>query len=289
MVTYKSAYEEAVAVLRENGTENAEFDCACLFEKAFGKAHRTFKLSESYGESACEKKYKAFLADVSRRKNGEPLQYILGEWEFYGLPFKVGKGVLIPRQDTEALVEIAALKMKDKKNIEIIDLCAGSGCVGIALEKKLDVKKLVFVEKSKEAKAFLEENVKLNGSAAEIILGDVLSEKTAENAPQADLITCNPPYLTAEDMKNLQREVTFEPETALFGGTDGLDFYREITRLWKKKLKYGGVLAFEIGMGMEDEVSRIMIQHGFKNVRYRPDLCGVNRVVYGENITLETD
>lgn len=289
MVTYRSAYEEAVAVLRENGTENAEFDAACLFEKAFGKAHGTFRLSEGYGESACENRYEAFLSDVSRRKNGEPLQYILGEWEFCGLPFKVGRGVLIPRQDTETLVEIAALKMKDKRNIAIIDLCAGSGCVGIALEKKLAPSRLILVEKSEEAAAFLEENVKLNNSAAEIILGDVLSEKTAENAPQADLITCNPPYLTAEDMKNLQREVTHEPEEALFGGTDGLDFYREITRLWKKKLKDGGALAFEIGMGMEDEVSRIMIQHGFKNVRYRPDLCGVNRVVYGENINLGAD
>ena len=112
-------------------------------------------------------------------------------------------------------------------------------------------------------------------------MGDVTDEKLVEDMPEADLIVCNPPYLTTDDMDALQREVTFEPAEALFGGEDGLDFYREIVRKWKKKLKSGGVMLFEIGIGQEDEVMRLMIQHGFKNVRCRKDLCGVYRCVSG--------
>ena len=195
--------------------------------------------------------------------------------------FNMGEGVLIPRQDTETIVDTALKMFAGKKDITVIDLCSGSGCIGIALERKLDCGRAVCVEKSEKAAEYLRENISLNGSGAEIVMGDVTDEKLVEDMPEADLIVCNPPYLTTEDMDALQREVTFEPAEALFGGEDGLDFYREIVRKWKKKLKSGGVMLFEIGIGQEDEVMRLMIQHGFKNVRCRKDLCGVYRCVSG--------
>ena len=112
-------------------------------------------------------------------------------------------------------------------------------------------------------------------------MGDVLETSALDKLPVADLIVCNPPYLTGEDMASLQKEVTFEPETALFGGEDGLDFYRTVTRLWKNKLAEGGMLIYEIGAGQEDEVMQIMVQHGFENVRSRADCCGIMRCVMG--------
>mgnify|MGYP001660391557 FL=1 len=233
------------------------------------------------GEDITPEQEKRISDIVTRRCEGYPLQYLLGQWEFYGLPFKVGEGVLIPRQDTETIVDTALKMFAGKKDITVIDLCSGSGCIGITLERKLDCGRAVCVEKSEKAAEYLRENISLNGSGAEIVMGDVTDEKLVEDMPEADLIVCNPPYLTTEDMDALQREVTFEPAEALFGGEDGLDFYREIVRKWKKKLKSGGIMLFEIGIGQEDEVMRLMIQHGFKNVRCRKDLCGVYRCVSG--------
>ena len=138
------------------------------------------------------------------------------------------------------------------------------------------------MEKSEKAAEYLRENISLNGSGAEIVMGDVTDEKLVEDMPEADLYSVqSPPYLTTEDMVALQREVTFEPAEALFGGEDGLDFYREIVRKWKKSLKSGGVMLFEIGIGQEDEVMRLMIQHGFKNVRCRKDFVRCLSLCFG--------
>ena len=138
----------------------------------------------------------------------------------------------------------------------------------------------------------LEENIKLNNCDIKPVLGDVIEQNIIDSLPFADVITCNPPYLTKDDMENLQKEVSFEPAQALYGGDDGLDFYRQIIRLYKNKFNENGMLVFEIGIGQEDEVMAMMIQHGFKDVRVRADLCGVNRCVFGfyrQNQKLCTD
>lgn len=220
---------------------------------------------------------------VSRRLSGEPLQYILGEWEFYGLPFKVGRGVLIPRQDTETLAELAVKFAREHlhEGFTAVDLCAGSGCIGITLAKlaKVPVK---LVELSEQAISYLERNITLNGVEAlcEAVRGDVLSADTAKALPMFDLIVTNPPYLTAQDMRELQTEVRFEPETALAGGEDGLDYYLRMIPLWSARLKPGGMLAAEIGMGQQDDVMRIFEEYGMA-ARYEKDMCGVIRVIYG--------
>ncbi len=278
MVRLKYALQRSKNDLFENGIENSAFEAKELFKKAFGKEPVYFD-PDLYIQ---EDEYKYFRSLTDRRLSGEPLQYILGEWEFYSLTFKVGKGVLIPRQDTETLVDNAVRLYKNEKDIVLIDLCSGSGCIGIAIEKNTDCSRVLLVEKSEEALKYLRENVKLNSSCAEIVLGNALDKSVMDKLPQADLIVSNPPYLSESDMKSLQTEVGFEPEEALSGGDDGLDFYRDLSRLYKQKLKPGGRLIFEIGINQETEVSGILISNGYKNVRARKDLCGVNRVVIGE-------
>lgn len=287
--TVEQIYKNALKVLDKGEVENASFDCRVMLEEAFGVDFNTLRLSDEFTNKADESKKTKFLQMVNMRLAGKPLQYIVGKWEFFGLEFKVGDGVLIPRQDTETLVEFLINRFKDRKNLKILDLCAGTGCIGIALEKNLPDCEIYAVEISPQAIKYLKENAKINNSNVKIFEGDCLDEDFVNSFGQFDLIVSNPPYLTAEDMKNLQKEVAFEPENALFGGDDGLDFYRGIVRLWKKKLKDNGMLAFEIGINQEDDVSYMMIHAGLKNVRFKPDLCGVNRIVYGENVYLEND
>lgn len=217
-------------------------------------------------------------AKLKRRLSGEPLQYILGEWEFYGLPFYVGEGVLIPRADTETLVETALgfLKDRDARSRKTLDLCAGSGCIGIALAKTANAE-VTCVEKSPAAFGYLERNAARNNASIEAVLGDVLETPTVGG--EYDLIVSNPPYLTAEDMSRLQKEVRFEPESALFGGTDGLDFYRAMIPMYSERLKSGGMIAVEIGIGQENAVFGIFRENGL-TPRTERDLGGICRVIY---------
>lgn len=277
MVKLNELFQGAKARLSENGIENDYFETKELFCLAFGKEPVYFDMN-SFADNDQQN---AFESLINRRIRGEPLQYILGEWEFYSLTLKVGKGVLIPRQDTETLVDVAIELYKNKSGITVLDLCSGSGCIGLALERNLGIKKLVLVENSKDAIKYLKENVELNNSKSKICMGSVLDKVVINLLPQADLIVSNPPYLNVEDMENLQKEVEFEPKDALFGGEDGLDFYRDIARLYKDKLNKGGHLIFEIGISQGEEVSQILINNGYKNVRVIKDLCDADRVVIG--------
>lgn len=279
MITYKDLKNKWAKKFKQADLDNADFELNELLGVAMGVDCRSVGFVQALENKAENEQVLENLCN--RRLNGEPLQYIIGEWEFYGLPFKVGEGVLVPRQDTETLVDIAVNKLKNQDNLTVIDLCSGSGCIAVAVEKNLRCEQVFCVEKSPQAFEYLKQNIRLNNCSAQAVLGDIFDENVISSLPQADLITCNPPYITAEDMKKLQREVTFEPESALFGGEDGLDYYRDIVRIWKRKLKENGMLLFEIGQGQEEEVMRMMIQHGFKDVRTRADLCGINRCVFG--------
>lgn len=281
MVTVFDTLKNAKKLLNANEIENADFEAVCIFEKAYGVKYRSVQYERIKDTEPSDEQSEALCEMLRKRIDGQPLQYVLGEWEFFGMPFKVGSGVLIPRQDTETLVELVLDKMKNNNSIKAVDLCAGSGCIGVALQKNLRSCDMTCVEISKDAVKYLEQNIKLNDADVKTLNADVLKSETADAFSQLDLIVCNPPYLTKEDMQSLQTEVGFEPQTALFGGEDGLDFYREITRLWKNTLKQGGMLAYEIGMGQETDVSQILIQHGFENVRFVKDYCGIFRVVYG--------
>ena len=218
-------------------------------------------------------------AALLRRLNGEPLQYILGEWTFYGRPFSVGEGVLIPRADTETLVEAALSLASVVEKPQIADLCAGSGCIAVTLARELSGALVDAFEKSKEAYSYLTRNIARHGAAVRPFLFDVC----ASSAGLYDMIVSNPPYLSGEDMAHLQREVSFEPSMALAGGADGLGFYRIITRRWKSNLKNGGALLYEVGAGQADSVSAILSENGFADICTWRDLCGIIRVVGGIN------
>lgn len=215
---------------------------------------------------------------VLKRRQGIPLQYILGRWWFYKSEFLVGEGVLVPRQDTETLVEAALELIRDIKAPRVCDLCAGSGCIAISIAGDRQDATVTAVEKYPAAYSYLEQNIKLN-NASNVTpkLYDVLNEPFGKY----NLIVCNPPYIPSGDEKELSKEVLNEPHTALFGGEDGLYFYREISKNWKQSLVSGGILAFEVGINEAEAVAEILKTNGFTNIGFKNDLIGIQRVVFG--------
>lgn len=275
-----------------NNGENPdfEFDSRCIFEDITGLSALDLALNrEKEADGAAAEKA---LKLAKRRSEGYPLQYLLGEWEFYGLKFKVGEGVLIPRPDTEILVETVINHFAAKKQTdpEIADLCSGSGCIAIALQKSMPLSRVTAVELSSEAMPYLAANIQRNEAKVQVIKGDVTDGRLLDNFADPDspgdhrhidCIVSNPPYLTAEEMSELQREVSFEPASALDGGVDGLKFYRIISCLWKEVLKEGGLLAFEIGYEQGEAVSELLRSSGYGDVKVIKDLGGNDRVVTG--------
>lgn len=243
------------ARLREGGIEAADFEAAQLLAASPDRA-----VPEDL---------------VIRRLQGEPLQYLLGEWEFWGMTFAVGKGVLIPRPDTEILVEEGLAALQGTEAPRVLDLCAGSGCVALALAQERPDAAVTAVEWDPAAYAYLEKNVAALGGSVTPARADVLAPPPA-GWGGFDLITANPPYLTAEEMTALSPEVRREPPQALFGGKDGLDFYRAIRDRWLPLLKPGGTLALEIGWRQAGAVCAIFAPCA---PRVRKDYGGNDRVV----------
>lgn len=266
-----------ICSLADNGVENAGFEARQLLE--FAGIDRMTMLTEPNGEVP-EELGESVARLVEKRVSGYPLQYLLGEWEFYGLPFRVGEGVLIPRQDTEVLAEVSLdfLNALPESERVALDLCAGSGCIGITLAK-LARARVTLVEKSDKAFAYLKENIALNEveSLCNAVIGDVLDESA--DFGEFSVIVSNPPYVTKAEMERLQREVRYEPEMALFGGDDGLDFYRRLIPQYTKSLKDGGLLAVEIGDSQERAVMEIFAQNGYAPHGAK-DSGGFCRVVY---------
>ena len=219
---------------------------------------------------------------VSRYLKGEPLAYILGEWEFFGLPLYVTKDVLIPRDDTCAVVELAINKaLFLGKDPRILDLCTGSGCIGLAIASRVKDARVTLADISKDALAIAKKNAMRNhlNSRVTCISADAL-QAPSKFLGQFDLIVSNPPYITGEEMKELPRSVAdYEPHLALFGGNDGLDFYRSIADRYRAALKPGGYLCFEFGMGQEEEVCELLTQGGYDIQELRKDSGDIIRAV----------
>lgn len=277
MVNVGELYRECSTEMSVSGIVDAEFDTLCIFQDCLGDKNPLFRPLEAV-HADTEKRIRSMVA---RRISGEPLQYILGEWEFWGYPFKVGEGVLIPRPDTETLIDDVIRLCRENKLAapRIIDLCSGSGCIAVTLKKELPSADVAAVELSQKALGYLRQNAELNDADINIVAGDVLSRELAESLGSFDIVVSNPPYLTAEEMNDLQTEVRREPEMALAGGNDGLDFYRALTPLWKKALRSGGWLCYEFGMGQHDEIGNILAGNGFVNINFSRDLGGIVRTV----------
>lgn len=267
---------ELVYCLESRKIPDAAFDVRCMFEQVTGQPYERLLLTGL--PSGDEKTLRDM---VQRRTSGEPLQYILGEWEFYGMRLFVGMGVLIPRPDTEMLVDTVLQWCKGKNKLRILDLCTGSGCIALALQKHLPDAEVHAVEYSEAAYAFAQKNIAYHDLPVTLHHGDVLHPATAAQFHDFDVIVSNPPYLTAEEMTVLQTEVQHEPAQALDGGADGLVFYREITRLWKNILCPDGLLAYEIGETQGQAVTDILEHEGFRNIQVIQDFAYHERVVIG--------
>ncbi|MCD7824050.1 MAG: peptide chain release factor N(5)-glutamine methyltransferase [Oscillospiraceae bacterium] len=279
-----SLYNETLSALESAGIEDSDFEANVIFEEVYGRDFKLRLLTGQLDRKETEAESARLDEMLHRRISGEPLQYIVGRWGFYRGEFTVGEGVLIPRQDTETLVESAYQLLKDTPSPKILDLCSGTGCIAITLSELLPEAEVHAVELYDNAYKYLEKNVTGHGSNVIPHKLDVLDESSAGQFTGFDLITCNPPYLTSEDMAELQKEVTHEPATALFGGTDGLDFYRAIPTIWKPALKLGGYIAFEIGAAQGEAVKAILESARYTDIRVIKDLCGKDRTVIAKNL-----
>lgn len=259
-------------------TDSPDREAEFIMQEVFGRDWRLKLLKGQLDRGPTPAERAAVNSMVERRLSGEPLQYILGEWEFYGLGFKVSPAVLIPRPDTEVLVDTALRLISGAESPKILDLCSGTGCVAIAIKRSRPDAEVTALELYPEAYAILIENIARHGGVTPA-MADALDTETARRFHGLDLITANPPYLTADDMRSLQREVTHEPATALYGGGDGLDFYRGLSKIWMPAIKDGGHIAFEIGFTQERQVCEILEAGGYKDIACERDIEGRPRVV----------
>ena len=278
-MTVGEAYRKTKDILTEAGFEAPAFEALCLTEKVFG-FNRLALITKGEETVASEEKLAVLAELTEKRLNHEPLQYLLGKWSFMGIDLLVGEGVLVPRDDTEVVTSLCIDYLSCKESPNVIDLCAGSGAISLALEKYANCK-VTAVELSDKAFSYLTQNIKLNNSAVNALNGDIFEchKDIADNS--LDLIVSNPPYIKTADIASLQKEVQHEPAMALDGGESGLDFYRRIVPLWKSKLKAGGALAFELGEGQYDEVSRILEDNGFGGITESIDFGGIQRAIIG--------
>lgn len=261
-----------ISDMLESVTDDAYFEARQIVSEISGGKMPFEEITEAQ-LAECEDKAK-------RRKTGEPLQYILGNWEFYGRKYFVGEGVLIPRPETELLCDIAIEHLKNTGGTAV-DLCSGSGCIAVttALEANVGT---VGIEISGKAYGYFLKNIAENKAEKLVtaINGDIFDKDILGQFPDDSLsaVLSNPPYISSADMKTLQKEVTFEPELALFGGEDGLDFYRRLVPMWAVKLRSGGLFAVEIGEEQGQAVSDIFKKAGL-TPQVVTDYSGHDRIV----------
>ncbi|WP_297211888.1 peptide chain release factor N(5)-glutamine methyltransferase [uncultured Flavonifractor sp.] len=280
--TYNNLYLDTRRRLRQAGVEGAQLEARELVCCAAGKSREQFYRDMAlYASAQVEEKLEAL---VERRLAGEPVAYLIGEWEFYGLSLEVSREVLIPRMDTELLAERAILLARSAgEGARVLDLCAGSGCVGLAVAANVPGCRVVLADMSEAALKVCKANIRrceLN-SRVTCVRADAL-EPPAAALWDFDVIACNPPYIPTGDMAGLDVSVRdYEPRSALDGGADGLDFYRAIAGSWDKALRLGGSLVFEVGIGQAPDVEQILIRRGFEQIQTAQDTQGIWRVVEG--------
>lgn len=266
---------ELVSELAKKLDENSVYEAREIVMSVLKIGNAEMVINGNKDVSDDEKK--SAYALLIRRKNGEPLQYITGTAGFMGLEFKVTPDVLIPRADTETLVE-EIIRISDGRT-HILDIGTGSGCIGISLAHFISDSEVSFLDISKKALKIAKFNAENNGVRGTFFHMDILHEYPCE---KFDIIASNPPYIRDDVIENLDTEVKdYEPYNALSGGTDGLVFYKRITQIAPRMLNPSGILAYEIGYDQGREVSELM-QKDFHNVRILKDLCGNDRVVIGE-------
>ncbi len=275
--------KEGTSRLLEAGIENPRLDSEVLLADVLRK-DRMFLLIHRDDVVPAETENR-FRELIDRRAGNEPVAYLVGKREFMSLTFQVGPGVLIPRPDTETLVEFVLERLKDKKTVRILDLCTGSGAIAVSLAYYLKESFVTAVDISETCVIAAQNNAEKNGVADRVT---VRKEDIFWLTPDEtyDCVVSNPPYIPSDVVKTLERDVRdFEPKTALDGGADGLDFYRYLVKLSDKLLLPGGLFALEVGHDQAETVQALLEQAGtFEKTGTCRDLAGIKRVVYGEKI-----
>ena len=282
MRTYNDIYLSARNLLRQSGVEAFSLEAKLLVAGAAGKT--TAQLLRDMSLYASNKIEDTVTEYIARRLRGEPVAYITGSWEFYGLPIVTTPDVLIPRMDTEKLVDTAKELLTGRKmNARILDLCCGSGCITCAIGHEMPATRLVAIDISANALEVCRRNI----AAQKLISRVICMQADALSSPplgigEFDMIVSNPPYIASEEIKTLDISVKdFEPVWALDGGEDGLKFYKAIIKYWKSLLRQGGYLLFEVGEGQAQAVRDMLSAAGFGYTDTRKDTLGIDRVVFG--------
>ena len=284
MMTYRDVYLSARSSLRKIQDDQSAGviarDLLCTFS---GKTPE--QMIQDIDKQAEQRVTERVLDGVERLLKEEPLAYVLGEWEFYGLPLYVTPDVLIPRDDTCAVTELAINRgLFLDKDPRILDLCCGSGCIGLAIASRVKDARVTLADISKEALAVAKKNIARNRLGGRVSTFQVdAREKAPGFLGKFDMIVSNPPYVTREEMEQLPKSVAaFEPHLALFGGEDGLDFYRSIIRRFTPVLKPGGFLCFEFGMGMGDAVCALLEENDYVILERKRDYNDRERAVLAQ-------
>lgn len=277
-MTIFEAYNTSKKRLEAAGVEDFIFEAREIIKHITGLS--AAQILTSYNRKLSQFQENNLIAILHQREVRYPLQYIFTKWGFYGREFFVGPGVLVPRADTETVIEASTEYLKDKESPKILDLCAGSGCIGITLAKEIENSKVLLVEKFQEALSYTNKNIEYNKAEnATAIMGDIFEGAGADG--EYDLIVSNPPYIPEEEMSIISPETKYEPETALLARDGGMEFYKAITEKYYDSIKSGGMICFEVGFNQSERVVEILKNAGFTNITVKKDLNEINRVVSG--------
>ena len=280
-ITYNNLYLDIRQQLRKAGIEAATLEARELV--CFGTGKSREELARDGGLYASPELERQVRSLVDRHLAGEPVAYLIGEWEFYGLSLDISPDVLIPRPDTEVLAGQAIEYIQTLGECRVLDLCAGSGCIGLAVASQAPQARVVLGEYSDAALKVCRQNIRRNGLSGRVVpMQADAREKPERSLGEFQCIVSNPPYIPRADIETLDASVRdYEPHLALDGGEDGLDFYQTISGKWKDALAPGGRLYFEVGIGQADSVLRIMRAQGFGDIQIVKDLHDIPRVVFG--------
>ena len=280
-ITYNNLYLDIRQQLRKAGIEAATLEARELV--CFGTGKSREDLARDGGLYASPELERQGRSLVDRHLAGEPVAYLIGEWEFYGLSLDISPDVLIPRPDTEVLAGQAIEYIQTLGECRVLDLCAGSGCIGLAVASQAPQARVVLGEYSDAALKVCRQNIRRNGLSGRVVpMQADAREKPERSLGEFQCIVSNPPYIPRADIETLDASVRdYEPHLALDGGEDGLDFYQTISGKWKDALAPGGRLYFEVGIGQADSVLRIMRAQGFGDIQIVKDLHDIPRVVFG--------
>lgn len=278
-MTAEQVLRTAAEKLRAAQIENASFDASCLVENITGLSRTKIMLCD---DDIADEQAELVERAVLRRISGEPLQYILGEWDFFGRTFEVGEGVLVPRPETELLVELAIEKLRNVRYPVVFDLCAGSGCVGLTIAAERPDAHVWLFEKYDEAFYYLKRNIKKLGlTNVQAVQHDITLGYDDKISETPDLIVSNPPYLRTDELDGLSTEVMHEPATALDGGKDGVDFYRIIASRWLPNVnKHGGII-FECDPSQTLKIADMLMPYAMR-VKIVTDIFGLQRAVFAD-------